>query len=194
MSCKRILAITNAIDRPKFLISMIEYACVHPPAHRPHNPDIGDDETTVCSHVLTTASCNYCADTGVNERSAIMHSRHSNVEHQDIVATVQQVSPQSIVALPDNRHILLPHTTPIASRKTNNKGCCVAHECASVDIGVDDNHSVITYSRRVNAGQEGVATTVQDGITICDQKDISKEKARLAANQVDQTRKKRYAS
>ncbi|GJY87284.1 actin-depolymerizing factor 7-like protein [Tanacetum coccineum] len=92
-----------------------------------------------------------------------------------------------------------------ASRKTNNKGCCVAHECTSVDhpsnnysyyadIGVDDNHSAITHSIRMNAGQEGVATAVEDGITICDQKDISKEKARLAANQVDQTRKKRYAS
>nr|GEW15603.1 hypothetical protein [Tanacetum cinerariifolium] len=65
---------------------------------------------------------------GVNDkRSAIMHSRHSNVEHQDIVATVQQVLSQSIVALPDNRHILLRHTTPTALRKTNNNGCCVAN-------------------------------------------------------------------
>ncbi|GJV02739.1 hypothetical protein Tco_1336308 [Tanacetum coccineum] len=64
------------------------------------------------------------------------------------------------------------------SRKTNNKGCCVAHECTSVDhpsnnysyyadIGVDDNHSAITHSIRMNAGQEGVAMAVEDGITIC---------------------------
>ncbi|GJZ36709.1 hypothetical protein Tco_0582900 [Tanacetum coccineum] len=77
------------------------------PARIPHVPDIGDDGIIVFtreytlpslnfvrSHVLTTAKCGYCADTGVNDnRSAITRSRHSNVEQQDTVAAVQQVSP-----------------------------------------------------------------------------------------------------
>ncbi|GKG21538.1 hypothetical protein Tco_0384133, partial [Tanacetum coccineum] len=80
MSCKRILAITNVVDRPEFLISIIGNPSVHPPARIPHVPDIGDDGIIVFTRVNA-------------KRSAITHSRHSNVEQKDIVAAVQQVSP-----------------------------------------------------------------------------------------------------
>ncbi|GJV84391.1 hypothetical protein Tco_1524289 [Tanacetum coccineum] len=186
MSCKRILAITNVVDRPEFLISIIGNPSVHPPARIPLVLDIGDDKITmftreytllslnfVHSHVLTTANCSYYADTCVNGKcSMITRSSHINVEQQDIVAAVQQVLPQSIVALLNTRAIQLPHTMSTVSRKKNNKRCRFAHECTFVDHpsnnycyyvdpGVDDNHFVITHSRHIKAGQEGVATPVQ---------------------------------
>ncbi|GKE53534.1 hypothetical protein Tco_1488690 [Tanacetum coccineum] len=161
MSCKRILAITNVVDRPEFLISIIGNASVHPPARIPLVLDIGDDKITM-----------FTRDTGVNGKcSTITRSSHINVEQQDIVAAVQHVLPQSIVPLLNTRAIQLPHTMSIVSRKKNNKQCRFAHECTFVDHpsnnycyyvdpGVDDNHSVITHSRHIKAGQEGVATPV----------------------------------
>ncbi|GJU53729.1 hypothetical protein Tco_1227443, partial [Tanacetum coccineum] len=98
------------------------------------------------------------------KRSAITHSRHSNVEQKDIVAAVQQVSPFA----KHLRHTIATHNAYVfLVSLTFGFVCCTSVDHPSnnysyyADTGVDDNHSVITHSRHVNAGQEGVATDVQ---------------------------------
>ncbi|GJY74258.1 putative clathrin assembly protein [Tanacetum coccineum] len=96
--------------------------------------------------------------------------KNVNIGHRDRFIKIEQ-PPSSFLQAMEEYVTEAPRASNV---RVNAKRSAITHSRHSTsvdhpsnnysyyaDTGVDDNHSVITHSRHVNAGQEGVATDVQ---------------------------------